>query len=661
MRVRSSRRRSHNLKPRHRHGYGLALALVVLSACAVPTTEIRDDAREELLDQAFAAASTDPLLAASLFAEAGSGPGLERVRFIVWADCLKRAEVGGEEWRVYLADHPPADLADRARLALITALHRDGAFDAILGERALLAANLQPRADALLLDSNNLEVRLDAAQRLVVTSPRRLRSHDQALDQKLLAGLPPASRVERARAWRLQGSPKRAAAEMRSQRFTGEVDLERRRELARAELQSGAPLRALKALPSGKAATAEDLVLRAQAYRNRAWHLFPGRGEKSVFNDCRSAAGSSLAAGGDDELRVMALTLLLECGTETGNLDSALESWWRLEALGWSDSKREWLGRRLGINLVRNGASAQTIAELARTMPSQQRCLSFWSARRAMTDLTGLEHLSNAGFADLYGIWAREILDLDAPDAVDLPVTVTAGTAPESVQRLITAGLEGDAVREWRRIRFDRSTTPGEAIAAAELAQDQGFATDHIRWLRAGYPKLGTVAMEGVPKNVVIEYLPLRWSDALVEAAREFGVDPWLIAAIGRQESGFTAHARSPRGAVGVLQLLPSTARGHARSLGLPSPPDLLDPELNIRLGARELAFLLRRFGAVEPALAAYNGGMTRVRKWIKIWPDRQRFTEEIPVPETYNYVRRVTYLAEAYRLVHQEHWRHPS
>ena len=131
-----------------------------------------------------------------------------------------------------------------------------------------------------------------------------------------------------------------------------------------------------------------------------------------------------------------------------------------------------------------------------------------------------------------------------------------------------------------------------------------------------------------------------------------------MIAGVARQESGFAAHAVSPRGAVGVLQLLPSTGRLHARALGLGSQPDLRDPELNIRLGARELGFLMRKFGALEPALAAYNAGFARVRGWWTRWPDRQRFTEEIPVPETYNYVRRVVYLSEAYRLAYQEEWR---
>jgi len=195
-------------------------------------------------------------------------------------------------------------------------------------------------------------------------------------------------------------------------------------------------------------------------------------------------------------------------------------------------------------------------------------------------------------------------------------------------------------------------------LAAAELAAGHGWSTDSIRWLRSAFPELGTVNLTDVSANAVRAYLPLRWTGATVAAARENGLDPWLIAAIARQESGFVAHAMSPRGAIGVLQLLPSTARLHAKALGLGSQPDLRDPELNLRLGARELSFLMRRFGAVEAALAAYNGGLTRARGWWQRSPDRHRFTEEIPVPETYNYVRRVVFLSDAYRQVYQEKWR---
>ena len=164
--------------------------------------------------------------------------------------------------------------------------------------------------------------------------------------------------------------------------------------------------------------------------------------------------------------------------------------------------------------------------------------------------------------------------------------------------------------------------------------------------------------MDRAPYNAVRVYLPLRWREAVTAAAHETALDPWLLAGVARQESGFVAHAVSPQGAIGVLQILPPTARLHTQALGLGAEPDLRDPELNLRVGARELSALIRRFGAVEPALAAYNGGLTRVRGWWKQWPERHRFTEEIPVPETYNYVRRVVFLSEAYRLVYDEEWR---
>ena len=89
--------------------------------------------------------------------------------------------------------------------------------------------------------------------------------------------------------------------------------------------------------------------------------------------------------------------------------------------------------------------------------------------------------------------------------------------------------------------------------------------------------------------------------------------------------------------------------------------PDLEDPAVNIRLGAHELAWLIRRFGALEPAVAAYNAGERRVRRWWRRWPDARVFSESIPIPETYTYVRRVMFLSEGYRRVHADVWRRDS
>ncbi|NOZ80001.1 MAG: lytic transglycosylase domain-containing protein, partial [Acidobacteria bacterium] len=223
---------------------------------------------------------------------------------------------------------------------------------------------------------------------------------------------------------------------------------------------------------------------------------------------------------------------------------------------------------------------------------------------------------------------------------------------------LLRCGEAGAARREWRRLGRVQLTPPGQALAAAALEAGGPDPSRAIRWLRAADPRLGTIEMSRCPSDLLRAYLPLRWRDEISGAARETGLDPWLIAALARQESTFAPHALSPRGAIGLLQLIPRTARRHARALGLGPQPDLRDPTVNLRLGARELASLIDRFGALEPALAAYNGGATRVAKWWKRWPDPRRFTEEIPVPETYTYVRRVIFLSGAYRRLYAAQWR---
>jgi len=614
----------------------------------------------QTLDQAFAVAETDPARAATLFAEAGPGTGLEEARVAVWEDCLERADATPEAWRRYLADNPPAELAATARLSLMRKLAENGDLHHFLGQRALLPVDLQPQADEILLVATDPELRLAAAHRLAVAAPQRLAAHDRALDRRLLATLTPGDRLERAQEWRRAGSPSRAAAELRSVRWKGDIEARRRLELARAELAAGSPLAVLRLLPSGRNAGPEDLVLRAQASRNRAWHLFPGRGDTKAFEACQKEAERVLAAGPTGDLDLRALGLRLECATEAGRLDDAFESWRRLEAAQWFDSRRQWLGRRLGVALARRGGAEKQVLELARSMPIHRRCLQYWAAVAAPDGVPMLQRLAAADIGDLYAGWSRTALYRPPPGAVDLAPPIASTQPPPSVQRLIDIGAPKEAARQWRRVRRQRGALPDESVAAAALAAGQGFTTDPIRWLRAGFPELGTVDMAQAPSNATLAYLPLRWSDTMIAAARESGLDPWLIAAVARQESTFSSAAVSPRGARGVLQLVPSTARSHAAALGLGGAPDLHDPELNIRLGARELGRLVRRFKSVEPALAAYNAGETRVRRWWKRWPDPQRFTEEIPVPETYNYIRRVVYLSEAYRLVHDEAWRTP-
>jgi len=139
---------------------------------------------------------------------------------------------------------------------------------------------------------------------------------------------------------------------------------------------------------------------------------------------------------------------------------------------------------------------------------------------------------------------------------------------------------------------------------------------------------------------------PLAYKSLIFTYAEANAVDPYLVAAIIRTESGFRPDATSGQGARGLMQIMPETGRWAASRLGLEFTPDALyDPEYNIKLGTWYLAELLREF-AGDPvlALAAYNGGRGNVWTWLeqRQWTGEERTLDQIPFAETRRYVARV-------------------
>lgn len=638
---------------------GLVVAAVIGSAgCAEPPTAPKVVDRTATLERAFTARTSDPPAACDLFAAAGPGPDLETARFDAWYHALDDGGAGSDRWRAFLDAGPPPDLAADAVLGLAEALVGEGEGASAVAVLVAAPATVRDRADLVLLEVGDPAAVAAAAGRLARRAPQRLRSHSRELERTALAIFGPSDWVVRAAAWRAAGLGSRGAAEIRGRRWRGEQERERRIELARCELDAGSPGRAIGALPPRDSADSEQLVLRAEAHRRRGWSRVPDRRAGRAFETCLEEAALAVERGDDPAIEVEALGLVLECGVESDRLAAALAAWHRLEAAGWNHERRSWLGRRLGVALARSGADPEAVDRLASALPEHERCLRFWRARTA-GDTRTLDELARAPIADLYGGWARRRLGIEAePGRWTAPAAVGSADPPSSVAWLAAnAGLV-EASDEWQRILLQRLPTRAEGVAAAELAGRAGRPNTAIRTLRRSFPGIATVAIADTPSDAVEAYLPLRWAPSVAAAAAETGLEPWLIAAVARQESSFTAHARSPAGARGVLQLLPATARLHARALGLGSRPDLEDPAVNIRLGAHELAWLLRRFGAVEPALAAYNAGERRVRRWWTRWPEAEPFTESVPIPETYNYIRRVVFLADAYREVHDRAWR---
>ena len=144
--------------------------------------------------------------------------------------------------------------------------------------------------------------------------------------------------------------------------------------------------------------------------------------------------------------------------------------------------------------------------------------------------------------------------------------------------------------------------------------------------------------------------------DAVIAAAaREFAVDADLLRAMAAAESGGDPRAVSRAGAVGVLQLMPATAREEARRLGIEGYDEdrLFEADLNVRLGASYFRRLLERFDREEAfAIAAYNAGPTRVLQWRERAPDAspREVIEREGFDETRRHVRKVLRWRAAYK-----------
>jgi soluble lytic murein transglycosylase len=143
---------------------------------------------------------------------------------------------------------------------------------------------------------------------------------------------------------------------------------------------------------------------------------------------------------------------------------------------------------------------------------------------------------------------------------------------------------------------------------------------------------------------------PLRYEELVVGHAANYQLEPQLVAAVIYQESKFDADAESASGAVGLMQLLPSTGQGIADRTGGEewTPADLHSPELNVRYGCWYLRHLLQKYGSEELALAAYNAGQANVDRW-------RDAGEGIGFAETRAYVERVQELKAVYARAYAE------
>jgi len=345
------------------------------------------------------------------------------------------------------------------------------------------------------------------------------------------------------------------------------------------------------------------------------------------------------AARADDARRLLVPLLALDPTTDAGAAD-----WF---ADGWA--------------LYANGDFAGAARLFDEQIPAYRgaflrRRATYWSARAH--EKAGDTNTARALYAglvpgtvpDLYGRWAATALGVTLP-AVPPALAVhegdeAPGEASLPSRELLRSGFPG--------LAEDAAESEGslDALFVGRAASARGDYRRAASVLKRRYPELGTPEEGAVPAAARAAYYPLAHAARIVEAARAAGVPASLLFGLIRQESVFTEDAKSRTGALGLMQVMPSTGRSLFRMENGKGRPDLADPEANLRLGARYLRQLLDTFpDDTAAALAAYNAGPGRVRAWKKVsgLAPEDEFLESIPFSETRLYVKRVLFFQSVY------------
>jgi soluble lytic murein transglycosylase len=231
-------------------------------------------------------------------------------------------------------------------------------------------------------------------------------------------------------------------------------------------------------------------------------------------------------------------------------------------------------------------------------------------------------------------------------------LTPAAEERRQRAQALQAIGFPAAAEQELRA-GYAESRSPRLLIEAAQAAHEANRYGAGILAARQAVPQLEARRLEELPEEVWRAVYPIAYAPSITASAERAGVDPMLVAGLIRQESVFQRDAVSRAGAVGLMQVLPTTGRLVARQQKLRySRAKLFDPEFNLRLGTGHLADLVNSLGSLEAALAAYNAGVHRVAAWTagQKYAEPAEFVESIPFTETREYVQIVMRNAEIYR-----------
>jgi soluble lytic murein transglycosylase len=327
----------------------------------------------------------------------------------------------------------------------------------------------------------------------------------------------------------------------------------------------------------------------------------------------------------------------------------ALEWYGVAATVALTDTQIAWKARAA----MRAGDWKEVLAAIQALSPEEQRepTWRYWRARalRVLGEKAASEGLLRglAGQQNFYGLLAAEELGIAAaPDWNGFrpaPADLERVRALDGIKRsleLYRLDLDNEALREW--LWAIRGLDDRSLLAAAELAR---VANEPDRAINT--------AERTVQIHDFAQRFPIPHRDALSAAARQWDLDEAFVYGIIRQESRFMPEARSPVGATGLMQLMPSTARWVARQISMsPFRPDMLvRPEVNLRMGTYYFSRVMTDLGHPMLATAAYNAGPGRARRWRDERPlEGAIYAETIPFNETRDYVKKVFTNAWFYR-----------
>ena len=419
----------------------------------------------------------------------------------------------------------------------------------------------------------------------------------------------------------------------------------------------------------GAAESSEASVWLARVY------LRQGQGDK-LLDLAHTAAGSSLSAEQKGQITLFAGVWL----EDQGRFDDAIARYRQVAKVGEPASQRAEGQWRVGWGYYRMGRYREAFDQL-RALVAQhdgefEPQALYWMARAAELNQQPQAHdvyvqLCHRFIYTYYCQLARERTQIPLPESVapepapaSAPandsepvngaaagaVTTRAEIEQQAAYRraleLKTLGLDSDAAREVAGLIDRYSREPGLLMVLSTMLNEAGAYHQGLRLARAKFRD----QLERTGGSVSPALWPVAYPMGLLPTIKgqgAKGVDPYLVAAIIREESQYDWRAVSRVGAIGLMQVMPGTANNVAQRLGLPAVgrEDLFDQETNIRIGVHYMEQLLEQFsGNVAYTIASYNAGPIAVGNWITLHRGRSQdeFVELIPYQETRQYVKRV-------------------